>query len=193
MQDADVLEITVSLGVVETVTDDEVVGDGKANVIALDGLQTTRRLVKQRCQTERFRAALAKNPQKIVRREAGVEDVLDEDHVQSRYVVVQILEHAHLPRGLLRLAVACDGNEINGGFKINLTGQIGEKKTGALEYANQVNALPLEILGDLTSHRANAPFNVGVFDADFQSFFSSEWHRSPLPRQVGQSISGKSV
>lgn len=193
MQDADVLEIAVSLGVVEAVTDDELIGDGKTDVIALDRLQTARGFVQQSGQTECFRTALAKNPQEVVRGETGVENVFNEDHVQSRYVVVQILEHAHLPRGFLRLAVACDGDEINGCLEINLAGEIGEEKTGALQHADQVNPLSFKVLRDLTSHRANAPFNVGVFDADFQSFFSCEWHRCPLRRQVGQSISGETV
>src|SRR5580658_7530150 len=141
MEDADILQVPVALGKIEPVSDHEFVRNGEADVVALYRLQTARGLVQQRSQAQRFWTALSKYAQEIVGRESGIEDILDQDHIQSGDVVVQILEHAHLPGGFFGLAIAPDGNKINGGFQIDFTGKIGEKKTGTLKDANQVNAL----------------------------------------------------
>src|ERR1700733_1769835 len=96
VKDADVFEIPVSFGVVESVPYDEFVGNREADVIAFDRLQPARRFIEQSGQAERFRTALAKHPQKVGGGEAGVENVLDQNHVEPRDVIVQILEHPYL-------------------------------------------------------------------------------------------------
>jgi hypothetical protein len=181
MKDADVFEIPVSFRVVQPVTYDEFVGNREADVIALDRFQPTRRFIEQSGQTERFRTALAKNPQEVGGREAGVENVLDQDHVEPRDVIVQILEHAHLARGIFRLSVARDGDEIDRSLQINFAGQIGKKETSALEHANQMNPLALEISRDLAGDCADTFLDVGVTDSDLQTFFCCEWHRFRAP------------
>src|SRR6188508_1963126 len=83
LQHADVGQIAVALVVVEAVADDEPVRDREADVVDGDLGQPSRGLVEQAADPDRGRVALPEVAQEVVERQAGVDDVLDEDHVAS--------------------------------------------------------------------------------------------------------------
>ena len=57
-QNADVFQIAIALGVIETVADDEIVGDLEADVVGFDFFDAARRLIEQRGDAQGFRFAL---------------------------------------------------------------------------------------------------------------------------------------
>ena len=80
-QDAHEAQVAVALAVVEPVADDELVGDLEAHVVHRDVDQPPRGLVEQRADPERGRALAAQVADEVVERQAGVDDVLDEQDV----------------------------------------------------------------------------------------------------------------
>ena len=77
-------QVAVALGVVEAVADDELVRDVEADVadrhVDLGGLG----LAQQRADLDRGRAARPEVAQQPGQRQAGVDDVLDDEDVRGR-------------------------------------------------------------------------------------------------------------
>ena len=78
---ADVRQVAVLLGVVEAVAHHEPVLDREADVLHLHVDRPAGRLAEQARRAQRLRAARAQDLLEVGQRQAGVHDVLDDDHV----------------------------------------------------------------------------------------------------------------
>src|SRR5215207_3690607 len=100
LEGANEREIAVALGVVEPVPDHEHARDVEAGVLHLDvGLELLG-LVEQGAHLEGGRAPAAQVLEQVVQGQAGVDDVLDDEHVAALDLAVEVLEDADNARGL---------------------------------------------------------------------------------------------
>src|ERR1035441_9855739 len=105
---ADIRQVAVALGIVQAVADNEEVGDGEANVVGLDLLQTAGGLVEQRGDTQGFGVLLQKELAQVREGETGVENVLDHEHVLAFDGRIEVFDELDRAGGTLPLAVAGD-------------------------------------------------------------------------------------
>src|SRR3954452_10280806 len=95
VQKADIGEVAVPLGEIEPVADDELVRDLEADVSHRDVDLAAAGLRQQGADLERRGLAGLQVAHQVRERQAGVDDVLDDEHVAAGDVDVQILENAH--------------------------------------------------------------------------------------------------
>src|SRR5450759_4580078 len=77
VQDADVVEVAISLGVVESVTHHELVGDFEADIAHVHGPQAALGLVHEGGDADGVRLALIQHVHQIVEGYAAIHDVFD--------------------------------------------------------------------------------------------------------------------
>ena len=79
----------------------------------------------------------------VLEGEAGVDDVLDDQHVAALDRGVEVLEDADHARGVGLRAVAGDRHEVDLAGDVDVAHQVGEEEHGALQHADhdQVAAL----------------------------------------------------
>src|SRR5258708_4105522 len=94
----DVRQGAVLFGVIETIADDKAIVDREADVLDPHVDLASRRLAQEAGGPERFRAASSKNLLQIHEREAGVDDVFDDDDVLALEPRIEVLEKAHFAR-----------------------------------------------------------------------------------------------
>src|ERR1700684_3356526 len=94
---ADERQVTVALGIVEAVADNEGVVDIKARVSHLDIHRRGSRLAEHDAYLDGRRIPRAQVPHQPGQGQAGVDDVLDHKHVTAGDVGVQVLEYAYHP------------------------------------------------------------------------------------------------
>ena len=90
--------LPILLGVVEPVAHDEAIFDGEADVIHLHFDLPPRRLAQQTRRPQRLRIARAEDLLQVVQRQAGIDDVLDDDDVAAFEAVIEVLDQAHFAR-----------------------------------------------------------------------------------------------
>ena len=144
LQNANVGEIAVVICVIEAVADDEFVGDLEAAHVGLVALRVPRRLVEEGDGRDGRGIARAEELAQVLHREAGVDDVFDDDDVAAGDVVVEVLDETDDAGGLGRRAVAGDGDEIHVDRAVHAAAQINVEKRRALEHAHQHGALVWE-------------------------------------------------
>src|SRR6185312_2793469 len=154
--EANVREIPESLGIVHTVADDEVVGDGEADVVSVNVFKTARGLVEERGSFEGTRAMLEDEFAEKGNSEAGIEDVFDEDDVFSFGGVIEVLDEFDGSAGVLVLAVAGNGDKVEGAVDGDAASEIRKKDCRALEDSDEHDALPGEIGIDLATDFSGA-------------------------------------
>src|SRR5690349_18360146 len=76
-------QIAITLGVVESVADDEDVLDGETEVVDGDGHPAARRLVQQGANPHAGGLSARQEPLDVGQRETRIHDVLDHEHVVS--------------------------------------------------------------------------------------------------------------
>src|SRR5882757_10922099 len=110
-KDTDVGKIPEALGVVHAVADDEMVRNGEAHVLRLDGFETAVRLVEQRGYAKRAWLVLHEHALEEGEGEASVEDVLHQDDVAPLDRMVEVLDELDRSAGARASAVAGDSDE----------------------------------------------------------------------------------
>src|SRR5665811_1889122 len=110
-EDADEIKRPEVIGQVEAVADDELVCDLEAHILAGDLDAPPRRLGEKRADLERGRLAAAQVLEKVAKRESGVDDVFDDEHVTSGDLEIQVLEDAHHAGRIGGRTVARHGHE----------------------------------------------------------------------------------
>src|SRR5437763_7449326 len=85
-------QIPVPLAEVEAVPDHELVRDLEAGVADADVDLAAGRLRQERADLQRGRVARLEHPHQVRQRQAGIDDVLDDQHVAALDVDVEILE-----------------------------------------------------------------------------------------------------
>src|SRR6185436_5585044 len=87
-QHTDIRQMPVLLGKVQPITDDEFVFDGEADVTDFYVDLPARWFTQETRGAQRLRIARAQNLLQIMQRQAGVDDVLDDNHVAALETVV---------------------------------------------------------------------------------------------------------
>src|SRR5579871_798680 len=139
---ADIGEVAIALGVIHSVTDDEEIGDGEADIIGLNLFDSTRRLVKQGSDAPGFGPVLQKYLAQIRKSQAGVEDVFDDQHVFAFDGFIEVLDKFDRTGGALTLAVARYGDEVKRCITLNGPREIREEESCTLEDADHDDLLP---------------------------------------------------
>ena len=155
-EDADVFDTAVAFGVVHAIADDELVGDFEGYVVGFDGNEAALGLVEAGCDFERCRLVLEHEAAQIAQREAGVEDVFDDDDVLALDGVVDVLDELDGAGGDAGAAVAGDGDEVECVVDLNGAGEVGEEDGRAFEDADEDDGLAGVVGGDLCADLAGA-------------------------------------
>src|SRR5690349_11642456 len=144
-QHPDEREVAIAALVVEPVADHEFVGAGEPDVARVHVLELLALayglLVEQRTQLDRGRPAAAQVLAQVVQREAGVDDVFDDDHVPAFDRAIEILHDANHTRGLGAGAVGGHGHEVDRQREVDRAREVGEEGVRALEDAEQQRIL----------------------------------------------------
>src|SRR6185437_13469756 len=127
-------QITVALGIIHSIADDEQVRYGESDVICVDLLNTTGGLVEERRDAQRFWSLLEEYLAEVGEGEARVEDVFDDEDVLAFDGLIQVLDELDCAGGALPLAIAGNGNEVEGGIDLYRAGQVCKEDCCALEY-----------------------------------------------------------
>ena len=141
VQRADVGQVAVTLGVVQAVADDELVGDVEADVGDVDVGAHGVGLAQQRAHPQRPRMPGREVAQQPGQRQPGVDDVLDDQHVAVVDVAVEVLEDPHHARRRRRRAVGADRHELQLRGQRDRPGQVGDEHDRALEHGDQQQVL----------------------------------------------------
>src|SRR6478672_12005264 len=134
-------EIPVPLPEVEAVADHELVRNLEARVADGDVDLAAGRLRQQRADLERRWVARLEHSHQVRQRQAGVDDVLHDEHVAAFDVDVEILEDPDDARRIGRRAVARDRHEVDLAWNRQLSHQIGHEEHRALEDADEQEIL----------------------------------------------------
>jgi hypothetical protein len=132
-------EVPVALAEVEAVADEELVRDREADVTdgkVLD--EPPVRPVEEGRRGERAGTPEAQRPDQIVQREAGVDDVVDEQDVAPDDVAVEILEQADAALAArIGAAVAGELDEVDPVDDRGGPREVGEEDEARLERADE--------------------------------------------------------
>ena len=172
-------QVAVALADVEPVADDEVRRDPEARrtQVELDLLQAF--LHEQRAHLERRRARAAQVLAQVREREAGVDDVLDDQHVAVGEVEVEVLHDADdaarargRPVGRHRHEVELDG-------QVDRAGEVAHEHERALEDADEQRRTAGVVGGDLLAELGDALLQL--LGADHHPPEMRVLHRLPCP------------
>ena len=179
LQNADVGEIAVVICVIEAVADDEFVRDLEAAHVGLVALRVPRRLVEEGDGRDGRGIARAEELAQVLHGEARVDDVLNDDNMAARDVVVQILDEADDAGGLRGCAVAGDSDEIHVNGAVHAAAQIDVEKRRTLEHADQHGALVAKLGGQISAELLDAGGDgfLGKKDAFNVLFRRSDEHK----------------
>lgn len=126
VQDANIPEMAETAGPIEPVTDHELVGNFKANIVGLDfRRQTARRFVEESDDAQARGTALGKDAAQIIDGAAGIQNVFHQEHVQTLDAGIEVFHQPHLPGTVRFASIAGHGHEIDRNFQIKLARQIG--------------------------------------------------------------------
>ncbi|MBG9885303.1 hypothetical protein ABE10_01610, partial [Bacillus toyonensis] len=112
----DVTEVAITLVVVQAVAHDEVGRDVEADVTAVHVHLRSLRLAQEREHLDRLGAARGEVLQQPAEGEAGVDHVLDDEHVLAVQIGVEVLPDLHHAAGLGARAIARHGHPVHRGM-----------------------------------------------------------------------------
>ena len=148
---------------IEAVADDEFIFDLESDIFHLHVDLAAARLTEQAGRSQALRVARAKDVLEIRQREAGVDDVFDDDDVAALKRRIKVFQQAHLARAFRGGTVARDGDEIERDrTRREGTGEVGEKHERTFQYSDEVQRCARGI------RRVN--FRCELIDADVNLF-----------------------
>lgn len=142
---------------VQAVADDELRVYFKSYVIGLEAGLGALRFVEQRGEADGCRIAFAQIFHHVLRREARVHDVFDDDHILPFNVLGQTHQFLHFAGGL-RAGVRGIAYEIDGGIvDSELAEKVGREDESAVEHAEEHGVFPLQVAAHLGGELRDAP------------------------------------
>jgi hypothetical protein len=151
-------QVPVALVEVEAVADEVLVGDGEADVAHRQVLdEPAVRTVEERRGRERARPPQPERPEEVVERQAGVDDVVDQEHVAAGDVAVEILQQPDAPLAArVGTAVAGELDEVDAVGDRDCAAEVGEEDEARLQQADE-DRFAADVVGrDLTAELADA-------------------------------------
>jgi len=153
-------QIAVIIIVVEAVAHHKRGGNGEAGIVRLERDLAARRLVEQRADLDGVRLALVEELHDHLERVAGVDDVLEDEHVAALNIVVDVLAEGQLAGRLGASLERGDAHEVllyRNGDRLRHLRKEGDD---ALENADQNGAFAAVILRDLRADLADPGVNI---------------------------------
>src|ERR1041384_8084215 len=95
IENGDVRKVAVQLLIIHSVTDDKDIGDVKPAIGDRQVNNSSRRFIEKRTDVDAGRVALAQDPEQVVCRQTGVDDVFDQEDMSARDTLFQILGDAY--------------------------------------------------------------------------------------------------
>src|SRR5262249_32654021 len=141
IHNTNVIEIPVSLGVIETVSDHERIGNAKADISYFHGAHPPLRLIQQRRDAHRLGLPLLEQIDQVIQRNTAIDNILDDQHMRVLERDVEILGDLDFTRGRLALAVTGDAHEVDADVALDGAGEIGQKEARPLENADHVEVV----------------------------------------------------
>ena len=124
----------------------------------------------------------------IGEREAGVEDVLDDQHVLALDGMVEVLDELDRAGGALALAVAGGGDKVEGGVDLDGSRQVGQKECRALEHADHDQLFAVQVTGDLRAHLGDALGDLLAGIKNFKALVGHGSHAHSIARIEGKRV-----
>jgi hypothetical protein len=168
-KDADVVDATVTLGVVHAVADDELVGDFECYVVGFDGYETALGFVETGGDLQRRGLVLEHEAAEVAEGETSVENVFDQDHMFAFDRVVDVLDELDGSGRDAGAPIAGDSDEVEGVVDLDGAGEISEEDGGAFEDADENDGLAFIVGGDLCADLAGAVGDLLLGDENFHS------------------------
>jgi hypothetical protein len=136
----EIRQVPVPLGDVEAVPDEELVGYGEADVADRQILdQAPVGPVEQGDRRQRRRLAEGERPAEVVERQAGIDDVLDDQDVAVRDLAIEVLEQADacVAAGVGVRAVARQLDEVERVQDRDRAREVGEEDEARLQWSDE--------------------------------------------------------
>src|SRR5215207_4224037 len=159
-------EVAVPLVVVQAVADGEAVGDLEADVAGGKVDLPALGLGQQGAHLQRRRIARAEVAQQVLQGQAGVDDVLDDEHVAPLDRRVEVLEDADDARGLGGRAIGGHGHEVDLARTVDVAHEVGKEEDRPLEHADQQQIALLVVARDLGAQLADPVLELVALDED---------------------------
>src|SRR5579884_156702 len=165
---ANIRQITKTLGIIHAVAYDKFVRDAESYIISFNFHQPSRRLVEQRGYTQRTRVMLLEELSEEIERKPGIENVFYNNNVFTFNRLVYVFDEPDRAAGFLALAVAGDCNKIKCIVHSDVPRKVGEKNRRALQHAQQNDVLSRIILVNLAAQFGNALRNLFAAEKDLK-------------------------
>src|ERR1700677_1298035 len=156
MQNADEGQIAVTLGIVQSVADDEIIGNAESHVIRRDRLHPARGLVQQDANLDPARPQLAQFGRYAKEGPASVQNIIDEQDVPPADVQAQFLGKDHVGR-FGAVAVTGDPDKIQPQRQGQPAQQISQENDSAIEEGHDDQIAAGKIVFHLTGQDVDAP------------------------------------
>ena len=182
LQNSDTGEVSVALGEIQAVADDELVRDLETDEVGLELHFAARFLVEQHTAAEARGFQLPSELGDERQGFAGIEDVVDDQHVAVFDVQREIGDDLRCADGLRFVAVARDANAVEAHGIVDFAHQIGGEHHGAVDERNDREfAVAIDGL-DLPGESAHASLDLvfGVEDGFEIRVNSSAWSGAGL-------------
>ena len=184
LENADVRQIAVLFRVIQTVADDEGVRHGEADVLRLHIGAAARGLIEQRCDADGARLAVLEIFREIAERDAGVENVFDDDDITVFNVLAEILVDLHRARGGGAVAVGRNGHKVHAAVDRHFAEQVRHENEAALQNADEQRLFPGVIAGDLRAQLADARMDLLLTEQYGRNIFSHSLSSSEIGEMV---------
>src|SRR6187200_1716196 len=126
----------------------------------MDGHDPPRRLVQERAELDARGATRPEHRQEIARREARVDDVLDEHDVATGQVELHVEQDLDTTEGFLGVAVAADRHERDLEGQVDGAHQIREEHRAAFQHRDEHGLSPHIVPGDRAAELCHPAANV---------------------------------
>ena len=178
-------EVAVLVGVIQAVSDDELVGNVETDVLDIQRAGHGLRLAEHRHDLDGVGVAAAQVLHQVAQRQAGVDDVLDDEDVAALDVLGEVLEDAHHAAGLRTGTVGRHGHPVHGHVGLHRAAQVRHGHDSTVEHTNHEDFPPRIVGVDLGSDLADTRGHllIGVQNAVeiFGNVRSSHGSSLPIP------------
>src|SRR5205823_11910534 len=128
-------DVAVLVRRVEAVPDDVAIFDLEAEIVDGDPGPGPRRLVQQRAELDRGGPAGGEVVEQVAHGQAGVDDVLHDQHVLALDGFGQVARALHQAGGLRRFPITGEADEVDAEWQIDGPAEVGHEDVGALQDA----------------------------------------------------------
>src|SRR5690625_4453491 len=169
----DVREVTTELPVIESVAEDELVGNGKADVVEIEVDFGGVGFMEERDAGERCRVLVPHSLEHVFHRQARVDDVFHDDHMAAFDAGVDFLELSHLAAGDFGGAVGGELEEVDLAIDIDVAHEVGHEDERTVEHTDEDGLLAVIVGGDLLPELGDALLDGGRVEVDLEAFLAA--------------------